>query len=212
MICKFKFYGKYFAYDTKSSTVHNLSELMYDMLTYLRFPLESEFPTTLRYDLAKYESSQLKEAYFVFKKWNEDGVFESDAPTVLPSEPTANKVAEKTVTYDAKKFVFASEVIKSADAGARVISAVEDAASPVKESDYDILFSDYERVAKEIIKRKSGRIPGDVFEFIPFSIPFKADEKGYYHIVTDGVSELFESGKETVARKITELAVAVFLE
>ena len=212
MIYKFKFYGHYFALDTKSRAVHNLTEIQYDMLTYLRFPLEEVFPTTLRYDLAKYPSTDLKEAYFAFKKLYEDGVLLSETPLTLPSEENAPKNAEKTVSYDTRKFVFATEVIRSADSGLSVLSAVEDENAPVKESDYDILFSEYERVAKEIIKRKSGRVPGDVFEFLPFGLCFKADDKGYYHVVNEGISELFESGKETVAKKCAELAIAVFLE
>ena len=212
MICKFKFYGHYFAIDTASCAVHQLTEIQYDMLTYLRFPLEDVFPTTLRYDLAKYPSTDLKAAYFEFKKLYEDGVLLSEKPLTLPVEKSVPRSAEKTVSYDARKFVFATEVIRSADSGLSVLSAVEDENAPVKESDYDILFSEYERVAKEIIKRKSGRIQGDVFEFLPFDLCFKADGKGYYHIVNEGISELFESGKETVAKKCTELAIAVFLE
>ncbi len=212
MIYRFKFYGHYFALDTESATVHKLTELQFDMLTYLSFPFEDVFPSTLRYDLAKYESSELKEAYFDFKKLSDDGVFMSASPLTLPAEPKASKNAEKTVKYDAKKFVFASEVIRSADEGCSVLSAEEDATLPVKEIDYDILFSEYERVAKEIIKRKSGRVPGDAFEFLPFDLSFKADEKGYYHIVTEGVSELFEGEAETVAKKCAELAIAIFLE
>ena len=61
MIHKFKLYGQRFAIDTESLAVHKLSELQYDMLTYLRFPFEDAFPSTLRYDLAKYESSKLSE-------------------------------------------------------------------------------------------------------------------------------------------------------
>ena len=212
MIYKFKFYGHYFALDTESATVHKLTELQYDTLTYLRFPFEEVFPTTLRYDLAKHESSKLKEAYFEFKKLSEDGVFMSLSPVKLPAEPKKTRAAEKTVNYDARKFVFASEVIKAADGGCKVLSAEEAADAPVKESDYDILFSEYERVAKEIIKRKSGRTDGEVFEFLPFDLSFKADEKGYFHIVTEGISSLFESGEETVAKKCAELAIAIFLE
>lgn len=212
MIHKFKFYGHYFAIDTESATVHTLTELQYDMLTYLRFPFEDVFPTTLRYDLAKYESSKLMQAYFEFKKLSDDGVFMSGSPLKLATEPKKTRAAEKTVSYDTRKFVFASEVIRSADGGCKILSAEENPDAPVKESDYDILFSEYERVAKEIIKRKSGRVSGDVFEFLPFDLSFKADEKGYFHIVTEGVSELFETGKETVAKKCAELAIAIFLE
>ena len=126
MIYKFKFYGHYFALDTKSRAVHNLTEIQYDMLTYLRFPLEEVFPTTLRYDLAKYPSTDLKEAYFAFKKLYEDGVLLSETPLTLPSEENAPKNAEKTVSYDTRKFVFATEVIRAADSGISVLSAVED--------------------------------------------------------------------------------------
>ena len=125
MIYKFKFYGHYFALDTESAAIHNLTELQYDMLTYLRFPFEDVFPTTLRYDLAKYESSKLKDAYFEFKKLSEDGVFMSDSPLKLSTEPTKTRDAEKTVSYDAKKFVFATEVIRSADSGVKILSAEE---------------------------------------------------------------------------------------
>ena len=212
MIYKFKFYGHYFAIDTQSAAVHKLTELQYDMLTYLRYPFEDVFPSTLRYDLAKYESSQLKDAYFNFKKLSDDGVFMSASPLTLAYKSRDSKNADKTVKYDAKKYVFASEVIRSADEGYTVLSAVEDKALPVKESDYDILFSEYERVAKEIIKRKSGRVQGKVFEFLPFDLSFKADAKGYFHIVTEGVTELFESGEETVEKKCAELAISIFLE
>ena len=212
MICKFKFYGHYFAFDTASATVHKLTEIQYDMLTYLRYPFEETFPSVLRYDLAKYPSTDLKEAYFAFKKLSEDGVFMSEKPLKLSEEKKAPREAEKTVTYDAKKFVFASEIIRSADGSCSVLSAVEDNASPVKKSDYDILFSEYERVAKEIIKRKSGRIDGAVFDFLPFDLCFKADEKGYFHITDGGISEIFENGDGTVAKKCAELSIAIFLE
>ncbi len=115
MIYSFKFYGHYFALDTESTAVHKLTELQFDMLTYLRYPFEEVFPSTLRYDLAKHESEKLKEAYFGFKRLCDDGVFSSASPLKLPTEPQTLRAAEKTVTYDAKKFVFASEVIKSAD-------------------------------------------------------------------------------------------------
>ena len=212
MIYKFKFYGHYFALDTESAAIHNLTELQYDMLTYLRFPFEDVFPSTLRYDLAKYEASKLKEAYFEFKMLSDDGVFMSSSPIILRTEVKSLKFAEKTVNYDAKRFVFASEVIKGADGGCKILSAEENPHAPVKESDYDILFSEYERVAKEIIKRKSGRVSGEVFEFLPFDLSFKSDEKGYFHIVTEGIAPLFESGKETLAKKCAELAIAIFLE
>ncbi len=212
MICKFKFYGHYFAFDTASRAVHKLSEIQYDMLAYLRLPFEDSFPSVLRYDLAKYESSKLSEAYFMLKKLNADGVLASSAPLSLETEPKKARKAEVTAECNAKKFVFANAVIKSADGGARVLTVNESAEAPVKVSDYDIYLSEYERVAKEIIKRKSGRAEGAPFDFLPFDLSFKADENGYYHAVTEGITELFEDGDGTVGRKCAELAIAIFLE
>lgn len=212
MICKFKFYGHYFAFDTASCAVHKLSEIQYDMLTYLRLPFEDSFPSVLRYDLAKYESSKLSEAYFMLKKLNADGVLASNAPLSLEAEPKKARNAEVTAKCNAKKFVFASEIIKAADSGAKTLSVTDDAEAPVKVSDYDIYLSEYERVAKEIIKRKSGRAEGEPFDFLPFDLSFKSDKNGYYHIITEGVAELFESGSETAEKKCAELAIAIFLE
>lgn len=212
MICKFKFYGHYFAFDTASCAVHKLSEIQYDMLTYLRLPFEDSFPSVLRYDLAKYESSRLSEAYLELKKLNADGVLSSDAPLTLAYEPKTEGKADIAIECDERRFVFASAVIKAADGGASVLTVNESAEAPVKATDYDIYLSEYERVAKELIKRKSGRVDGKLFDFLPFDLKFERDENGYYHIVTEGVSELFEGGDETVGRKCAELGIAVFLE
>ena len=191
MLHSFKLYGQRYALDTESGAVHIISEIQNDMLKYLKLPFESVFPSSLRYDLAKYESSKLKEAYFEFAKWNEDGVFMSDIPTKLPTIEPQNRNCADNVIFNATKFVFASEVIKLADSGVKLINATEDASSPVKETDYDIVESEYERIAKEIIKRRSGRSPFPAFDFLPFGLDFAKDEKGYSHIVSKEIQEAF---------------------
>ncbi len=210
MIHKFKLYGQRFAIDTESLAVHKLSELQYDMLTYLRLPFEDAFPSTLRYDLAKYESSKLSEGYLALAKLSIDGVFMSDSPVTVSATTKASRSADKSFECDERKFVFATEVIKAADNGSKLLSVTENASAPVRVSDYDIFLSEYERVAKEIIKRKTGRIPGDVFEFLPFDIPFANDDNGYVHIADASFRELLENENESVGKKLAECAVAVY--
>ena len=86
MVDRFKLYGQRYMIDTASCALHELSELQYDMLSYLKLPFEDQFPSSLRYDLAKYESSQLAQAYMTFRKWHFDGVFLSVEPLKLETE------------------------------------------------------------------------------------------------------------------------------
>lgn len=211
MIHKFKLYGRYYAIDTVSLAVHKISELQYDMLRYLRLPFENTFPSDLRYDLAKYESEKLSDAYLELAALNRDGVFLSETPLCVPDVKSPETHAEKSITISENRFVFAGEVIKLADSGTKTISVTEDGTSPVKKEDYDILLSEYERIAKEIIKRSTGRVPGEVFTFTPFELPFCHDEKGYTHIADSSVREILENESETgsIKAKCTECGVAV---
>lgn len=210
MIHKFKLYGQRFAIDTESLAVHRLSELQYDMLTYLRLPFEDSFPSTLRYDLAKYESSKLAEGYLALARLGKDGVFCSDTPVTVTDASVKMTEAEITVVCDERKFVFAGEVIKSADSGTKRLSVTENPDAPVKVSDYDIFLSEYERVAKEIIKRKTGRILGEVFDFVPFEFPFVSDGKGYVHLADSSLRSFIENEADTVEKKIVECSIAVY--
>jgi len=209
MVYKFKLYGQRYMVDTESCAVQELSQLQYDMLSYLKLPFEDVFPSSLRYDLAKYESSELAKAYMTFRQWHLDGIFLSETPLKVEEEDVTCKETENTVMFGAKKFIFASDVIKMADNGCKTVSAVEDAESPVKTMDYDILESEYERVAKEIIKRKTGRIDGAVFEFAPFCITLREDEKGYTHIANAGAGKVFEKEGFSIEKKCLECGIAV---
>ncbi len=210
MIYRFKIYGQRYAIDTKSMAFHELSEIQYDMLTYINLPPEDAFPSSLRYDLAKYESSKLKEAYFSFARLWEDGVLDSPSPVTVTDAEYPEIKAVKEFVFDTKRFVFANDVIRYADdhEGA-FISAKEDESSPVKPTDYDIVALEYERIAKEIIKRREGRVPGAEFTFAPFILPFTVDENGYTHIADCSLRDVIENGNEA-ARKIIECAVSVY--
>lgn len=211
MIRKFKLYGRYYVIDTASLAVHKISELQFDMLRYLRLPFENAFPSDLRYDLAKYESEKLSEAYLELAALNRSGVFLSDTPLCIPDAETPEIIAEKNITISESRFVFASEVIKLADSGVKTINVTEDVNSPVKKEDYDILLSEYECIAKEIIKRSTGRIPGEVFTFVPFTTSLVRDEKGFLHIADSNVRAVLESETEndSIKAKCIECGVAV---
>lgn len=211
MVYRFKLYGQRYMVDTGSCAIHELSELQYDMLSYLKLPFEDQFPSSLRYDLAKYESSQLAQAYMLFRKWHFEGVFLSEEPLKIAEEKVCSDKTENTVIFGERKFVFASDVIKMADSGCDEVSAEEDKDAPVKTVDYDILETEYERVAKEIIKRKTGRMPGNVFNFRPFEVVIKTDEKGYMHLVNEGAGSVFEGEGFSIAKKCLECGIAVTL-
>ena len=209
MVHSFKLYGQRYAFDLGSGAIHKLSELQFDMLRYLRLPFENAFPSSLRYDLAKYESSALSEGYLSLGKLNSDGVFDAECPLSTEITDTKKRDADKTVVFDERKFVFASEVIKLADAGIKLISAVESADAPVKECDYDILEAEYERIAKEIIKRRTGRVPFPSFDFTQFDIDVTVDDLGYTHVTSKEVFDAFGENGNAVKKKIAECAIAL---
>ncbi len=211
MIRKFKLYGRYYAIDTSSLAVHKISELQYDMLRYLSLPFESSFPSDLRYDLAKYESEKLSEAYMELASFNRDGVFLSDFPLTVPDVKTDTLTADNTIMISESKFVFASEVIRLANSGVKLINVAEDVDFPVKKEDYDILYAEYERIAKEIIKRKTGRVTGEVFTFIPFILPFSTDSKGCIHIADSSLRPILETEPDSIKAKCVECGVAASL-
>ncbi len=63
MIHTFKKGKERFVCDCGSGRVSAVSALQYKMLSYLNPPLSEELPTSLRYDLAKYDSGMVEEAY-----------------------------------------------------------------------------------------------------------------------------------------------------
>ena len=210
MVHSFKLYGQRYALDTESGAIHMLTEVQSEILRYLTLPFESVFPSALRYDLAKYESEKLKEGYFSLSRLCDDGVLLSENPVRLQISPASLPSPDRTVCFDSKKFVFASEVIKHADDGSAVISAVE--TEPVNSTEYDIVESEYERIAKEIIKRRTGRIPLPAFIFTPFCLTVEKDGKGYPHISIDKVNDAFGANGSSVKKRILECAIALYFE
>ena len=63
MLILIKHEAKKYAYDTKSGAAVSLSSLQYKVAENLEFPLAPVCPTALRYQLAKYDSNDVKRAY-----------------------------------------------------------------------------------------------------------------------------------------------------
>lgn len=63
MIHTFKKGKERYVCDLASGQISLVSALQFKMLSYLRPPLTPELPTSLRYDLAKYDSGSVEDAY-----------------------------------------------------------------------------------------------------------------------------------------------------
>ncbi len=72
MIYTLKFEGKKYAYDTASGAVVPLASLPFKMVEALEGPLEPLCPTSLRYELAKYDSMDVSEAYDAILEYAEN--------------------------------------------------------------------------------------------------------------------------------------------
>ena len=215
MIHTFKLYGTRIALDTGSGAVHLLDALDMDMLRYLVFPLENNCLSTLRYDLARYESADVASAFAAFEKKNADGVFSDgnetdDAYVAVPSE---KKKADFTVEFSGARPVFATDVIRAAADGAGVINIA--CTDEMLAENTDIVDSELERIAKEIAKRRLGKLPEAPFEFVPFTLDTVKDVNGYTRVTDASVLELFRNepadGEGLYRRKCAECALMLLM-
>lgn len=215
MIHTFKLYGTRIALDTGSGAVHLLDALDMDMLRYLVFPLENNCLSTLRYDLARYESADVASAFAAFEKKNGDGVFSDGNETdcTYIAKPSAKKKADVVVEFSGTRPVFATDVIRASADGAGVIDIV--CTDEMLAENADIFDSELERIAKEIAKRRLGKLPEAPFEFIPFTLDTVKDTKGYTRVTDASVLELFRSepidGEGLFKRKCAECALMLLL-
>ena len=215
MIYTFKLYGTRIALDTGSGAVHLLDALDADMLRYLIFPLEKNCLSTLRYDLARYESADVAKAFAAFEKKNRDGVFSdgTDTDGTYIAEPSMRKIADVTVEFSGNRPVFATDVIRATEDGKSVIDL--SCTDTMVAENFDIVDSELERIAKEIAKRRLGKIPEAPFEFVPFNIDTVRDANGYLRVTDNGVLELFRTqptdGEGLYRRKCAECALMLLL-
>lgn len=216
MIYTFKLYGTRIALDTSSGAAHLLDALGFDMLRYLVFPLENNCLSTLRYDLARYESADVSATFSAFEKMNKDGVFSENGEEddTYIAAPSAHKTADVTVEYIGSRPIFATEVIKAANEGAALVD-ISCNGEPLIAENADIVDSELERIAKEIAKRRLGKLPDPDFEFIPFNIDTVKDKNGYLRITDKSILGLFrnapEDGEGLYRRKCAECALMLLM-
>ncbi len=68
--------GQRYVYDEGSGTKTAVSALEYKMLGYIKPPMTKDLPTYLRYDLAKYDSGSVEEAYTrLYQLYSEGKIF-----------------------------------------------------------------------------------------------------------------------------------------
>ncbi|MBR4872524.1 MAG: hypothetical protein IKV00_01680 [Clostridia bacterium] len=74
MLYTFRFEGKKYAYDSVSGAIVQPSALEYKMMGAILPPLTPVCPTSLRYELAKYDSLDVEDAYNTIYSLFEQGV------------------------------------------------------------------------------------------------------------------------------------------
>lgn len=77
MLYTFRFEGKKYAYDSVSGAIVQPSALEYKMMGAILPPLTPVCPTSLRYELAKYDSLDVEDAYTAIYALSEAGVLYS---------------------------------------------------------------------------------------------------------------------------------------
>ncbi len=79
MVHTFKIGGHRIAYDSVSGYMLPLSELTYKMLDYITLPMPEECSSALRYDLAKYDSADIRNEYKrVYELYRDGKLFAPD--------------------------------------------------------------------------------------------------------------------------------------
>ena len=108
MVYTLKFEGKKYAYDSVAGTVVALPSLPFKMIEALEPPLEPICPTSLRYELAKYDFSDVEAAYDTILEYAENGLLyqeedgvarlRTDGEYACPNERIATELLTKVFT------------------------------------------------------------------------------------------------------------------
>ena len=78
MLYTLKYAGKKYAYDSASGALIQLNALQFKMLGAILPPLTAVCPTSLRYELAKFDSMDVEEAYDYIYSLFKDGLIYSE--------------------------------------------------------------------------------------------------------------------------------------
>ncbi len=83
MVYTLKFAGKKYAYDSATGATVALPSLLYKMVEALEPPLATLCPTSLRYELAKYDSNDVSNAYDCILEYAENGLLYGEEDGVI---------------------------------------------------------------------------------------------------------------------------------
>ena len=159
MLYSFKIGTKNIAFESDSRMIFTLSELEKDVFDFTKAELPESCPSALRYALAKYDSTAIDAAYsrvYAIRTGKSD---ESGVRLCLTDTYNGETA---TVSYSKDDPYFAAKVIALANDGHETVNAQCDSGSA---PDSPLVCAEYEKIAREIYKR---RRMGHPFTFIPF--------------------------------------------
>ena len=194
MVHSFKYGGYRFAYDTVSGTLFRFNELTYKMLDYIGLPIPVDCPSALRYDLAKYDSMAISDAYDALYALSEEGkIFVPDNGTndIRPSVDNPVLVlSDGTVVSHGNPHI--PESAYSLDnADIRIVSGDD----PLTAEDIPTLAKELDKLTREYLKRGEGR----AFAPVDGDKPGKPIGVGCFTVEEKTVSdELFVKRAESV--------------
>ncbi|MBQ2765658.1 MAG: hypothetical protein IJF48_01555 [Clostridia bacterium] len=167
MVHTFKFGGQRIAYDSVSGLVLPLSELAYKMLDYIELPMPKTCSSALRYDLAKYDSAAISQTYNELYALYRDGKLfakdESDTYAVCHGG-VAVKIGDVLCTRADPHILDIVKRLADAekDVSVSIVDAPENVAAFTDE-DVPTLQKQFEKIAKEQVKRARGTAEGASF-------------------------------------------------
>lgn len=194
MVHSFKYGGYRFAYDTVSGTLFRFDELTYKMLDYIGLPMPVDCPSALRYDLAKYDSMAISDAYDALYALSKEGkifVPENGSEDVRPSvaDPVLVLSDGTVVSHGNPHIPESAYSLDNADI--RIVSGDD----PLTAEDMPALAKEIDKLTREYLKRGQGR----AFAPVDGDLPGKPIGVGCFTVGEKTVSdELFAKRAESV--------------
>lgn len=159
MLHSFKIGTKYIVFESDSRMIFTLSELEKEVFDFTKDELPESCPSALRYTLAKYDSTAIDAAYSRIYAIR-TGAFAEGGVYACFTDTNTGEAA--SVSYSQDEPCFAAKVIALVNDGHKTVNALCDSSSA---PDAPIICAEYEKIAREIYKRKR---QGKPFTFIPF--------------------------------------------
>lgn len=138
MLYTLKFSGKKYAYDCVSGAVIQLNSLQLKMLGAICPPLTAVCPTSLRYELAKFDSLDVEETYEYIYSLAKDGlIYKNDDGKIKIITDGKNACPDVTIAYEL------------------IALALADAP---KEFEFEIMGSEFSTEIEEFVKQEAARL------------------------------------------------------